>query len=209
MRLSLRFVLPLILALAAFAYAVIPLVDRLTLRWFERDLDARATLIANASDETVQQIAMAGDTTRMLQLFARITQDERVYAVGFCASPESAPIATPTFSRDLECSALDSTGSKLLNDRNDSLFVSVRPIATDSLTLGRLILVHDLGFDFVSRAGIPHRQRGLRRGNTSPCGGGQDCPGHPFYLCHFRQSSLTAFSFETLAGRNSVTESRQ
>lgn len=35
MRLSLRFVLPLLLALTAIAYAVLPLVDGLTLRWFQ------------------------------------------------------------------------------------------------------------------------------------------------------------------------------
>jgi len=39
LRLSLRFIIPLTLALAAIAYAVVPLVDRLTLRWFARDMD--------------------------------------------------------------------------------------------------------------------------------------------------------------------------
>jgi len=47
MRLSLRFILPLALTLAAIAYAVIPLVDRFTLQWFVRDLDIRTSLIAN------------------------------------------------------------------------------------------------------------------------------------------------------------------
>mgnify|MGYP003413410641 FL=1 len=42
MRLSLRFIIPLMLALAAIAYSVVPLVDQLTLRWFVRDLDIRA-----------------------------------------------------------------------------------------------------------------------------------------------------------------------
>ena len=65
MRLSLRFLLPLIIALALVAYAVIPLVDRLTLRWFERDLDSRATLIANASDESLTQLVFDGDTQRL------------------------------------------------------------------------------------------------------------------------------------------------
>ena len=71
MRLTVRFVLPLILVLAGVAYAVIPLVDRLTLRWFERDLDSRASLIANAADETIQQMIATSDTTKLLQLFAR------------------------------------------------------------------------------------------------------------------------------------------
>ena len=39
--------IPLLLALAALGYAVVPLVDKLTLRWFVRDLDIRATLVAN------------------------------------------------------------------------------------------------------------------------------------------------------------------
>src|SRR5262249_58223024 len=34
MRLSLRFILPLALTLAAIAYAVVPLVDRFTRQWF-------------------------------------------------------------------------------------------------------------------------------------------------------------------------------
>ena len=45
MRLSLRFLLPLALVLAGLAYAVIPLVDTLTLKWFVRDLEIRSELI--------------------------------------------------------------------------------------------------------------------------------------------------------------------
>ena len=44
MRLSLRFVLPLMLVLAGIAYAVAPLVDKLTLGWFVRDMDIRSAL---------------------------------------------------------------------------------------------------------------------------------------------------------------------
>ena len=49
MPLSLRFVVPLALALAAIAYAVVPLVDRLTFQWFVRDLDSRGQLIAQTA----------------------------------------------------------------------------------------------------------------------------------------------------------------
>ena len=51
MKLSLRFVLPLMLVLAGIAYATAPLVDRLTLGWFVRDLDIRSSLIANTIQE--------------------------------------------------------------------------------------------------------------------------------------------------------------
>lgn len=48
MRLSLRFIVPLTLALAAIVYAVVPLVDGLTLRWFVRDVDMRSKPAADA-----------------------------------------------------------------------------------------------------------------------------------------------------------------
>ena len=76
MRLSLRFVVPLLLALALLGWAVVPLVDRLTLQWFVRDLDIRATLVANALQEPLEDLLRAGNRTRLEQFFARITQDE-------------------------------------------------------------------------------------------------------------------------------------
>jgi len=54
MRLSLRFVMPLILVLAGIAYGVAPLVDKLTLSWFMRELDIRSSLIANTIEEPLQ-----------------------------------------------------------------------------------------------------------------------------------------------------------
>lgn len=82
MRLSLRFIIPLVLALAAIAYAVVPLVDRLTLRWFVRDLEMRSSLIANTVHEPLQDLILAGNRNKMLQFFTRITQDQRLYAIG-------------------------------------------------------------------------------------------------------------------------------
>ena len=53
MRISLRFIVPLALALTAIAYAVVPLVDNLTLKWFVRDLEMRSAVIANATQESL------------------------------------------------------------------------------------------------------------------------------------------------------------
>ena len=80
MRLSLRFIVPLLVVLAAFAYAVLPLVDGLTVRWFMRDLDIRANLIANTVREPIANAIRSGDTARVVQALTRITEDERVYA---------------------------------------------------------------------------------------------------------------------------------
>src|SRR5438034_11500242 len=67
MRLSLRFIIPLFLVLGAIAYAVVPLVDRLTLQWFERDLDSRASLVANTVQEPLETLVRAGNRAGMLR----------------------------------------------------------------------------------------------------------------------------------------------
>jgi trehalose 6-phosphate synthase len=45
LRLQLRFLLPLVLVLVTAAYLALPLMDRLTLRWFARDLNLRGELV--------------------------------------------------------------------------------------------------------------------------------------------------------------------
>ena len=84
MRLSLRFIIPLALALAAIAYAVVPLVDQLTLKWFVRDLDVRSTLIVGTVQDQLQELVRDGTKIKVLRYFNNITRDERLYAVGFC-----------------------------------------------------------------------------------------------------------------------------
>src|SRR6266699_323443 len=108
MRLSLRFIIPLFLALGALAYAVVPLVDKLALQWFERDLDLRATLIASTVQEPLRDLIRAGNRTRLLQFFTRISQDERLYAVGFCPMGLGEPIATPTLPAEIRRARRDS-----------------------------------------------------------------------------------------------------
>ena len=58
MRLSFRFIVPLALALAAIAYAVVPLVDQFTLKWFVRDLEIRTSLITNTIQEPLQALVV-------------------------------------------------------------------------------------------------------------------------------------------------------
>src|SRR5436190_1912934 len=149
MRLSLRFIIPLFLALGALAYAVVPLVDKLALQWFERDLDLRATLIASTVQEPLRDLIRAGDRTRLLQFFTRISQDERLYAVGFCPMGLGEPIATPTLPAEIRCARLEpysSPSGQLLQSPDGPLLVSVRSLAVEGAPAGTLVLVHDMSF---------------------------------------------------------------
>ena len=120
MKLSLRFVLPLILVLAGIAYIVAPLVDQLTLRWFVRDLDIRSSLIANTIQEPLLEKLASGKKAKIADFFNRITKDERLYAIGYCASPDETAMVSRTLPPDILCSNLEhweATSDHLLPQR--------------------------------------------------------------------------------------------
>jgi len=149
MGLSLRFILPLLLVLSAIAYAVMPLVDQLTLRWFVRDLEIRAELVSNSVHETLQENILRGTRGKTLAYFNKITQDERLFAIGFCRDQARAPIATATFPAEIHCTDLarfNDTHQRLLTSERGPLHVVVRNFEQDGKSLGQLVVIHDMSF---------------------------------------------------------------
>src|SRR5512144_1152066 len=113
MRLSLRFIIPLTIALGVIAYTVVPLVDQFTVKWFVRDLDIRTKLIASAAQEPL--VELLTDNTRdkvrlqRLQVFLnRMLQDERLYAIGFCDAAGTLVYSTLTLPTGIGCHAAGS-----------------------------------------------------------------------------------------------------
>ena len=159
MRLSLRFILPLLLVLAGIAYAIAPLVNQLTLGWFIRDIDIRSTLIANSVQDPLQEQLEAGKKTRVEDYFNRLTQDERLYAVGYCANAKEAPLASRWLPSDIRCSDLtrwEGPGTHLLQSAQGPLHVSVKPMITGANPAGRVVVVHDMSF-------VTHRSEETKR----------------------------------------------
>jgi len=148
-RLSLRFVLPLLLILAAFAYVVAPMVDDVTMRWSVRDLDMRSTVIANAIEDPLEKELATGSVAGIVAFFTRISQDERLYAVGYCPSPTSKLLATPSVPVEIRCKNLerwDNPGDHVLNSPQGPLHVAVKPVVSEANPAGRLVLVQDMSF---------------------------------------------------------------
>ena len=145
MRLSLRFVLPLLLVLAAFAYAVAPLVDQLALRWSVRDLDIRSTVIANTIEEPLEKEVATGSAASVAAFLTRISQDERFYAVGYCATPDSKLVATPSVPAEIRCRDLNQL-DPVLPSLHGPLHVAVKPVASLTNPAGQLLLVQDMSF---------------------------------------------------------------
>jgi len=149
MRLSLRFILPLALVLGLMAYAVVPLVDGLTLQWFIRDLDIRAALVANTMQEPLQEYLHNGSRSKTIAYFTKITQDERLFAIAFCDQGDAPMMATKTFPKAVTCRDLDRFADPqqhILATERGPLHVSVQTIAGEDAVMGRLVLVHDMSF---------------------------------------------------------------
>ncbi len=149
MRLSLRFILPLFLVLAGIAYAVAPWVDQLTLKWFVRDIEIRSSLIANTIQEPLLEQLSAGKKAKTLDFFNRISQDERLFAIGYCASSTGTVIAGRSLPPEIRCDTLErwvNPGDHLLQSSQGPLHVAVRPIVDEVGASGQLVLVHDMSF---------------------------------------------------------------
>src|SRR3954466_14238759 len=104
MPLSLRFVVPLPLALAAIASAVVPLVDKLTFQWFVRDLDARGALIAQTAQEPLSELMRdpRRARSRVQRWFERIRKRGRIFAIGLCDRAGSLACASPTWPQSVK-----------------------------------------------------------------------------------------------------------
>src|SRR5437868_7747025 len=150
MPLSLRFVVPLALALAAIAYAVVPLVDRLTFQWFVRDLDARGALIAQTAQEPLAELMRdpRGARSRVQRYFERIMQGERIFAIGLCDRGGNLAFASPTWPQSVKCPPPGDREARswVLQLKDGPLHVSANPIAGETGPLGELMIVHDMSF---------------------------------------------------------------
>ena len=133
MSLSLRFVLPLALALAGIAYAVVPLVDRLTFQWFVRDLETRGALIAKTAQEPLAELVADNDDPKdkVLSYFERIIQDQRIYALGYCDRAGRLAYVTSAFPEPIRCSTSEGAEEKnwVLQLEDGPVHVSANRIA--------------------------------------------------------------------------------
>jgi trehalose-6-phosphate synthase len=147
--LSLRFILPLALVLGLSAFVVVPLVDDLTLRWFVRDLDARSQSLATALKEPLAEYLPAKAEKKIVQLFDRSMQDERLYAMAFCSPTGELMYRSRTYPEVMGCRTAADRGDKrqsMVSLPDGPVHVAESPVEVDNQYLGRLILVHDMSF---------------------------------------------------------------
>ena len=149
MRLSLRFLLPLALVLAVLAYAVISLVDTLTLKWFVQDLEMRSEFIGRTVEAPLADLLAAESKTKLHNYFNRIIQDERLFAIGLCSREGKLTYKTLTYPDSILCDGTNTVAAgktALLGLTQGTVHVSAIGIEGNGRAWGRLMLVQDMSW---------------------------------------------------------------
>jgi len=149
MRLALRFILPLAFVMGLIAYTIAPLVDSLTLKWFVRDLDIRSKLISNTMQDPLIELLKSGANNKIVRLFERVTQDERLFALGFCDLKGVLRFKTKTYPSQTECAKYDGNLQNqgyLIDHEKGTLHISAGSITSDEVRVGTLVIIHDMSF---------------------------------------------------------------
>ena len=141
LKLSLRFLLPLVVILTALAYLSLPLVEGLTLRWFQRDLDARSQVIATTIAAPLSEAYRAGALDRVEAMLANTGSDERIYGLALCDAAGTKVSRTAQFPSQVGCGS-GGTGA----DAVEGLHVTRVPIGLDADRTGQLVVVHDKSY---------------------------------------------------------------
>src|SRR5512134_777557 len=149
LRLSLRFLVPLFLALLGVAYLSVPLVDSLMQRWFVRDLDLRSALVARSFEEQVGELLESNSVARIDALLERAAADERLFALALCDVDGRLIRKTHGFPSSIDCSVSRrvGTGAGLVLDLPQGpLHVSTAEVKRGDEAMATLLMLHDMSF---------------------------------------------------------------
>jgi trehalose 6-phosphate synthase/phosphatase len=149
LRLQLRFLIPLVLTLVLAALIALPLMDRLTLRWFARDLNNRDALVANTLADAISEAEADGKAWRVQSMFERAVQDERLVAIALCSPDDRMLRRTDGFPRTLECAQareIATHADPRMQVEGGAVHVGVHALDPKDPGSDRLVLLHDLSF---------------------------------------------------------------
>ncbi len=154
MRFSLRLGLPLASVIALVALISLPFLDRLTQRWFIRDLEIRSHLVTEMiADEIAQldidQTSGKPPVGKLQPLLDRLTRDERLFAIAVCDAGAKPLSATKTFLKaPFDCAPtadLDSRGILKTAAGRFHIYQKTIPAPTAG-GVANIIVVHDMQF---------------------------------------------------------------
>jgi trehalose-6-phosphate synthase len=149
LNLQLRLLIPLVITLVAAAYFALPVMDRLTLRWFSRDLNIRDLLVTNTLSDTIVEMLAEGRSARLQTMFDRTVQDERLFAIGLCMPDDVLLRRTAAFPRTLGCRearSISQTPDSSIRLEGGAVHLGMHPVNDGATTVAHLVLLHDMSF---------------------------------------------------------------
>jgi trehalose 6-phosphate synthase len=148
LRLQLRFLLPLVVTLGIAAYLALPVMDRLTLRWFSRDLNIRGELVTNALSDSIVEAIDDPEGRRLMALFNRAAKDERLVAIGLCTG-DALIRHTDNYPMELDCEEARSIArrpSPVMRIAGGPVHVGVHRVTSEAGQVADLVLLQDFSF---------------------------------------------------------------
>jgi len=148
-RLQLRFLIPLLLTLGVAAYLALPIMDRLTLRWFSRDLNMRGELVANALSDSISEAIADPEGRRLMTLFNRAVTDERLIAIGLCTRGDALLRHTDGYPMSLGCKEareVAHSSSPVVRVAGGPVHVGMHAVVGENGPIADLVLVQDVSF---------------------------------------------------------------
>lgn len=154
MRMAFRFVLPLLLVLGGIAWGMAPLVGDLIERWFRTDLELRSQLLFHSVQDTLADLVTTADTPQadreIAVLFERLTQDERLLALGLCTPDGRLGRRSAAWPQTMGCPSAPAPAEgrsfTTVHAGDGSALVATFALARNGADLGRLVVLHDLSF---------------------------------------------------------------
>jgi len=159
LRLQIRFITPLLVMLVGVAYLTLPLMDRLTLRWFVRDLNLRDELIANSMADSIDDALAVDDLPRLHSAFERVLHDERLVAIGLCSLDGRLLVRTDAYPDSLPCErarALTIDSNARIKIAGGRVHVGYHAVMSGSKRVASIVALHDLSF-------VAHRSNTTKR----------------------------------------------
>jgi trehalose 6-phosphate synthase len=128
--------------------ALSPLASVIVEGWLRRDVELRARLVFRSIRDQVAAGISATPHTDLKPFFERLTDDERILALGFCTSSGQLLYATKYLPKSVTCNNVirskDDTFA-VITDDGHQIHVSAFPISSGSIN-GHLLLLHDLSY---------------------------------------------------------------
>ncbi|HEX5999809.1 MAG TPA: trehalose-6-phosphate synthase, partial [Hyphomicrobiaceae bacterium] len=137
-----------VLGAALVALVVAPLASTVVQRWAQRDVELRSRLLFNSIKDQVAAGLAVAEGHDLVTFLERLTDDERLQALGFCSEGGELQHATEDMPKTATCpDPVRSKGKTFTTVTADGhrFLMGAFPLSAGG-TRGRLVILHDLSF---------------------------------------------------------------